>query len=382
MDTITSRMNRVRKIVGKTFGDHVRPWIVGFVFLNMRLTINFFRFLDGIFFPGIKKVEVKSPIVLIGNPRTGTTFMQRFLTDNGIGAGMELYRMVYPSLLLQKIITPVLPLLEAVSPAKFHKPEVHATSLSKVETDDASLITRYFDGFFVYGFFMAFDDEELLPQFDPKVRDTSVRDFEWLRGLWQRNLLAHDADRVVAKLFSVSPRVPQFIERYPDARMLYMARDPVEIFPSGMSLVTGVLDEAFGFWSLPEDVRQKWFDRLYGGFVLLLQRFHEDYTAGRIPAKNLYVCRYDRMMKEFEVVMGEMLPWLGHDASPELLDTIQKRAVKQRAYKSKHKYDLAKFNLDEDKIRRDCAFFYETFLPPLPHLQEDDDAPSDKAAEA
>lgn len=370
MDTITARMNRVRKIVGKTFGDHVRPWIVGWVFLNLRLTVGFFRILDGVFFPGIDKVEIKSPIVLIGNPRTGTTFLQRFLTDNGIGAGMELFRMVYPSLLLQKMLKPLLPVLEAISPAKFHKPEVHKTSLSEVETDDAAMITRYFDGFFVYGFFMAFDDEELLPQFDPKVRDTSARDFTWLRGLWQRNLLAHDADRVVAKLFSVSPRVPQFLEVYPEARMLYMARDPVEIFPSGMSLVTGVLDEAFGFWKLPDDVKQKWFDRLYNGFILLLQRFHDDYKAGRIPEKNLYIVRYDRMMKEFDVVMGEMLPFLGHTPSPELQATIDKLAAKQRAYKSKHKYDLQKFNLDEAKIRRDCAFYYDTFLPPLPHLED------------
>ena len=370
MDTIPARMNRVRLILGKTFGVRFRPWIAGLVFLNMRIGINIGRALDGLFFPAYKKQPVRAPIVLIGNPRTGTTFMQRFLTDNNIGAGMELFRMVYPSLLLQTILKPLLPILEAVSPAKYHKPEVHATSLSKVETDDASMITRFFDGFFVYGFFFAFDDEDLLYTVDPQIRDTSARDFEWMESLWKRNLVAHKADRVVAKLFSVSPRVPQFLEKFSDARMLYMARDPVSIFPSGMSLVTGVLDEAFGFWSLPEDVRQRWFDRLYEGFVMLLKRFHDDYTSGRIPEENVYIVRYDRMMKEFDVVMGEMLPFLGHEPSEELKQTIAERADKQRAYKSKHKYDLAKFNLSEEKIRRDCAFFYETFLTPLPHLED------------
>ena len=43
----------------------------------------------------------------------------------------------------------------------------------------------------------------------------------------------------------------------------------------------------------------------------------------------------------------------------------KKIAVKQRAYKSEHKYDLAKYGLTEEKIRKDCAFLYETFLPPL-----------------
>jgi hypothetical protein len=372
MDTIPARMNRVRLIVGKVFGDHFRPWIVGFVFLNMRIGVTIARALDGIFFPAFKKQEVKSPIVLIGNPRTGTTFMQRFLTDNGIGAGMELFRMVYPSLLLQTFLKPLLPVLEAVSPAKFHKPEVHATSLSKVETDDASMITRFFDGFFVYGFFLAFDDEDLQYTVDPKIRDTSDRDFEWMESLWKRNLVAHKADRVVAKLFSVSPRVPGFLRRFPDAKLLYMARDPLAIFPSGMSLVTGVLEEAFGFWSLPEETRQRWFDRIYKSFVMLLERFHEDYTSGRIPDENVYIVRYDRMMKEFEVVMDEVLEFLDHEPSEELKQLIHTRAEKQRAYKSKHKYDLEKFNLSEEKIRQDCKFFYDTFLPPLPHLEDED----------
>ncbi len=363
MDTIPSRMNRVRRIVGRTFGVRVRPWIVGWVFLNLRLVTGFARMLDGVFFPGFKKVQIKAPIILVGNPRTGTTFLQRFLTDHGIGCSMELFRMVYPSLLLQTLLKPLLPLLEAISPARYHKPEVHETSLSKVETDDAAMISRYFDGFFVYGFFMAFDEEDLLPQFDPAVRDTSQRDFDWLYGLWQRNLYAHGADRVVAKLFSLSPRLPQFLKRYPDARILYMARDPLEIFPSGMSLVTGVLEEAFGFWKLPEEVKQRWFDRLYAGFVLLLKRFHEDWESGAIPRESVYVVRYDRMMAEFDTVMDEMLPFLGHEPDEKLKADIRKLADKQRSYKSKHKYDLERFNLDADRILKDCAFFYETFLP-------------------
>ncbi|MFT4975021.1 MAG: hypothetical protein ACI8S6_000908 [Myxococcota bacterium] len=365
MDTTSARVGRVRKIVRQVFGARAFGLIVTVYVPVLRVIVNIGRALDGIFFPAVAKKKIVSPIVLIGNPRTGTTFLQRFLTDHKIGAGMELYRMVFASLTLQTLLKPLLPILEAVSPARYHKPEVHKTSLSKVETDDASMITRFFDGFFLYGFFLAFDDEDLLYTVDPKIRDTSQRDFSWIESLWRRNLVAHKADRVVAKLFSVSPRVPQFLEEFPDAKMLYMARDPVSIFPSGMSLVTGVLDEAFGFWSLPEDVRQRWLDRIYQAFVMLLERFHEDYTSGRIPADNVYVVRYDRMMAEFEVVMEELLEFIDHEPSAELKQIIADRADKQRAYKSKHKYDLEKFNLDEDKIRRDCAFFYKTFLPPL-----------------
>jgi hypothetical protein len=380
MDTVSARTSRVRKIVREVFGARAFGLIVTVYVPVLGMVVNIGRALDGLFFPSIKKKQIRSPIVLIGNPRTGTTFMQRFLTDHKIGAGMELYRMVFASLTLQTLLKPILPILEAVSPARYHKPEVHKTSLGKVETDDASMITRYFDGFFLYGFFLAFDDEDLRFTVDPKIRDTSERDFSWIKSLWQRNLVAHKADRVVAKLFSVSPRVPQFLEEFPDARMLYMARDPLSIFPSGMSLVTGVLEEAFGFWSLPEDIRQRWLDRIYQALVMLLERFHEDYTSGRIPKENVYVVRYDRMMNEFEVVMDELLEFIDHEPTEELKQIIADRADKQRAYKSKHKYDLEKFNLDEAKIRKDCAFFYETFLPPLPHLSGTDTDTDAKSA--
>jgi hypothetical protein len=44
---------------------------------------------------------------------------------------------------------------------------------------------------------------------------------------------------------------------------------------------------------------------------------------------------------------------------------VHQRAEKQRKYSSAHAYDLAQFNLSEAAIRKDCAFYYETFLPPL-----------------
>jgi omega-hydroxy-beta-dihydromenaquinone-9 sulfotransferase len=303
--------------------------------------------------------------VLVGNPRTGTTFLQRFLSDEGFGSGMELFLMLYPSLTLQKLLRPILPLLEKVSPAKFHTTDAHQTSLSSVETDDVAVLFRHLDGFFLYGFFLSFEDQDMLPYFDPRVRDTGPRDYDWLDALWRRSLVLHKKDRNIAKLFSLAVRLPQFMERFPEAQILYMARDPLSVIPSSMSLVVGVLDRAFGFWSLPETVRARWLDRMYKAWILLLQKFHEDWTGGAIDKRRVYIVRYDRMMADFEGVMDEMCQFLGHEMTPALRATIAKRGEKQRKYESEHKYDLEKFGLTEDQVRRDCKFFYDTFLPPL-----------------
>jgi len=358
-------MGHVYRVLRRTFHVRVAPLFVAVVFCFLRTVVAVGMALDHLFFPGLARTKANRPIVLVGNPRTGTTFLQRFLADEGFGSGMELFLMLYPSLLFQKLLKPFLPLLEKLSPAKYHSTEAHQTSLTSVETDDVAVLFRYLDGFFLYGFFLSFDEEDRLPWFDPRVRDTTKRDAAWLDAIWRRSLVLHKADRNIAKLFSVVAGSLQKKERFPEAQILYMARDPLSIIPSAMSLVIGVLDRAFGFWSLPVEVRTRWLDRMYKAWVLLLQKFHEDWQSGAIDKSRVFIVRYDRMMADFEGLMDEMCDFLGHEMTPKLRETIHKRGEKQRKYESEHKYDLEKYGLTEAQVRRDCAFFYETFLPPL-----------------
>lgn len=365
MTSILTRMGRVYRVLRRVHHVRIVPLFLALLFLMLRSIVWFGMQLDRLFFPRLRRTRANRPIVLVGNPRTGTTFLQRFLADEGFGSGMELFLMLYPSLVLQKLLKPILPLLERVSPARFHSTEAHETSLSSVETDDVGVLFRYLDGFFLYGFFLSFDEKEWLPEFDPRRRDTSERDFAWLETLWRRSLVVHGAERNVAKLFSLAVRLPRFLERFPEAQILYMARDPLAVIPSSMSLMVGVLDRAFGFWSLPSEVRQRWLDRMYAAWILLFQKFHEDWTSGAIDRSRVYIVRYDRMMMDFEGVMEEMCSFLEHEMTPKLRARVHELGDKQRKYESEHRYNLAKFGLSEAQIRADCAFFYQTFLPPL-----------------
>jgi hypothetical protein len=365
MGSMLDRMGRIYRVLRRTHGVYVAPLFIALLFAGLRGIVWLGMTLDPVFFPRLKRTRASRPIVLVGNPRTGTTFLQRFLADHGFGAGMELFLMLYPSLVLQRLLKPLLPLLEKVSPARYHSTAAHHTSLGSVETDDVAVLFRYLDGFFLYGFFLSFDEEDLLPAVDPRIRDTSARDFDWLDALWRRSLVMHETERNVAKLFSLSPRLPKFLERFPEAQILYMVRDPLSVIPGSMSLVIGVLDRAFGFWSLPDELRQRWLDRMYGAWILLLRRFHDDWTNGAIDRRRVFIVRYDRMMLDFEGMMEEMCVFLEHELTPELRATIKQHADEQRRYQSEHRYDLAKFGLSEARIRSDCAFYYETFLPPM-----------------
>jgi hypothetical protein len=56
--------------------------------------------------------------------------------------------------------------------------------------------------------------------------------------------------------------------------------------------------------------------------------------------------------------------------TPQLKANVHARGEKQRKYESEHKYNLEKYGLTEEQIRRDCAFYYDTFLPPLGELNQ------------
>ena len=358
------KLNRKLKAyitIGKTFGLWVSPITTGLFLFIMRTIVSIGLFTDKLFYKIARKPYLKNPIVIVGNPRSGTTFLQRYLIQSNLGRGSQLWQLIYPSIVLQKLIRPLLPILEKISPARHHSTAAHKTSLSSVETDDVGLFFRYFDGFFLYGFLLSFADEDLFEYFDPKVRDTSKRDFDWFENVWSRTVVNQDLS-YIGKLFSLSTNLPAFQKRFPAAKILYMIRDPLNVIPSGLSLVTGVLDKRFGFWSLNKDKRDQYIERLYNALVTLLRRFHEDWTNGNINQSSVFIVRYDKMMSNFDQLMDSILGFIGQQPSDDLIRKIKETAETQRNFKSKHGYDLKKFGLSEKKIKTDCKFVYDTFL--------------------
>ena len=355
------RILKVYFIVGNTFGTWITPVFTGILLLFLRLFVDLGRIIDLFLFPSIH-TPIKKPIVIVGNPRSGTTFLHRYLIHQGLGTGSQLWQMIYPSITIQKIIKPILPILEVVSPVRHHSTEAHKTSLTSIETDDVSLLFRYFDGFFLYGFFLTFDEMDLFDWVDPRIRDTSARDFSWFESLWKRNQRSNRGSRYIGKLFSLSGNLPAFQNRFPDAKILYMIRDPLNVIPSGISLVTGVLDKKFDFWALDENIKSRFIDRLYSALVELLNRFHDDWVQEKIDREKVLIIRYDKMMSNFESLMEDVFSFIDSEPTDKMMENIKETANSQRQFTSSHRYDLEKFGLTAERIKKDCSGVYQTFL--------------------
>ena len=113
---------------------------------------------------------------------------------------------------------------------------------------------------------------------------------------------------------------------------------------------------------MPKERRDLFIQKLYKGLVELLNRFCIDWNNNKINKNNVFIVHFDRMMNDFDGLMSDVIKFTNHNADKILIDLIKETSEKQKQYKSKHKYDLEKFGLNENKIKNDCKLFYETFL--------------------
>jgi hypothetical protein len=372
MRDLAARLWTITQIQRRVFGHRVRPFFVLMWLVNVRLFVAITWWLDRLLFRKFSRQTIDRPIFIIGNPRSGTTFLQRFLAEQGDVVGFRVHEMLVPSLTGQLLVRPLLPLLAKLDPGKHHAAVAHETGIDALETDDLAIFLRFVDGVFLYGYFLCWDDPDpsyMFAQLDPGSPETA-RDLDFYEQCLKRNLHRSGKPRVLGKLFTFPPRIDDVLRKFPDAKLIYMARDPCETLPSGMSLVTGVQTGAFGIDRLPSATRARFFARLSSGLMLLLQRFTASYRAGDIPPENLLVVRYPDLMGDFEGTMARILEFTELDASEPFRQRIRETAAAQRSRVSRHTYSLQEYGLDAQRIVDEMIDFYRTFDLPPPRRED------------
>ncbi len=356
------------RVILKTFGLRLRPiGTVGLIGLQHAVNASTMG-LDRVLYPDLARVPLDRPVFILGNPRSGTTFLHRTLTDSRQVCAFELWEMLFPAISARKLMGSVVDRLAPLSPARFHRSEAHETGLRDVETDDAMALFHFVDGPFLWSYFWAWQDqwgsERSRRYFDPAMMPAKDRDamLDYLEACWRRNIRLKGIPRIAVKSSSLTMHIGSLLERYPDCKLLYCVRDPLEVIPSGMSLVTGVLEQSYDMsrTTRPED-RARFLENLYQASCHLFRAFYDEWKSGRIPEKNLHIVPYPTLMRDLDGAMESVFDFLEVEPSAEFLEGIRQQAAKQRTRVSKHRYSLAEFGLDEARVRRDLSFIYDSF---------------------
>ena len=166
----------------------------------------------------------------------------------------------------------------------------------------------------------------------------------------QRHLYAHRSDphagpRYLAKNPYSTAKVGSLYKRFPDAKFVYLARNPLDMIPSWINSV------AYG-WRVSGGTPDPYASR---DFVLDLAEHWYRYPLEcfeRAPRDSYIVIRFNDLVSDVESVVRAIYDRFGLEMSEQLLQAAREAAEKSRRYRSKHKYSLEEIGLPRERIVR------------------------------
>ncbi|MGD2143527.1 MAG: sulfotransferase [Anaerolineae bacterium] len=314
--------------------------------------------LDEIFFGEYRKLEIKQPVYIIGNPRSGTTFLQRLLArDERTFNSMRTWETVLaPSITLRKAVGAVSALDRRLG-NRLHKwlgmleeswqaeNVVHRIAIRAPEEDEYLLI-HIFSSLKIWLYAAMLDETEPYTYFDTRMPDEEKdRIMTFYRRCVQRHLYTHgdSGQRYLAKDPHFSPMVDTLFRYLPSAKFIYLVRNPLDMIPSYISLKE---DE----WQLLGNPAERYASRQY---VLDMADHWYSYPLERLaqaPHDSFIVVSFNDLVSDARQTVTEIYDRFGMELSPEFDEILRETTEKARQYESEHEYSLQEMGLTREQI--------------------------------
>lgn len=325
-------------------------------------------FLDGVFFPAMKRVEVRAPVFVVGHPRSGTTLTHRLLSqDSDRFSFLLLYEMYFPSLLQKKFIRWIARVdqerwrgllagqIQAWEEWRYGRMRhMHAMGLTVPEEDDFAFYWSMASGLWITKMpYMGDLDFYAMNDWAPRKRR---RYNDFYREVIRRQLYLNGPDKIhLAKNPLHSGRVESLIEAFPDCRIVVNVRNPYETIPSLMSLVRS------GWKQLGwDDEKQRKSLRLIADQSA--HTYHHPLEAiDRHPEIKSAILDYRELTSDPAAAIEGLYRDLDLPMSDEYREILSRERKRERKPGKKHSYSLEKFGLEADSIRKEYGDLFERF---------------------
>ncbi|HQV94706.1 MAG TPA: sulfotransferase [Anaerolineales bacterium] len=323
--------------------------------------------LDDIFFPGYKTHIIEKPLFIIGNMRSGSTFLHRLLSrDTSTFTSLTTWDIYLTPSVTQKKFTQFVSRLDKKLGGYLHRAlyvfdrrtlgqiKIHPISFFQPEEDE-NILMHAWDSLWVTFLFPFMDefpnyqhfDEALPPQYKRKI-------MAFYKSMLQRHMYATGKKYYAAKAPAFSAKIETLIEFFPDARIIYLARNPLDMLPSTVSWVNysrGVFTGGFTKYQYLDeitDLTQHWY------------RYPLQYIDTH-PSPRYLILNYDDLIQRPEQVIRGFYEQLGYPDKPGL-DRIVDEAVKDTlAHRSDHTYSYEEMGFTREKIVKMYADIFERF---------------------
>ncbi|HKJ37874.1 MAG TPA: sulfotransferase, partial [Anaerolineales bacterium] len=324
-------------------------------------------FLDDIFFPGHKTQVIEKPLFILGNLRSGSTFLHRLLSrDDETFTSLTTWDIYLTPSVTQKKITQLVAridnklgghlhrALHAFDDATLGKFKIHQISFFQPEEDE-NILLHAWDSFWVSFLFPFMNELPNYQHFDEALSPKhKKRIMAFYKSMIQRHMYATGKKYFVAKNPAFSPKIETLVEFFPDARIIYLARNPLDMLPSTVSWINYArrvfTDPGDGYHYLDEivDFTQHWY------------RHPLEYLDAH-PSPRHLILNYDDLIQRPEQVLREFYEQFGYPDKPGLEDIIDEAVKDTLSFNSDHAYSYEDMGFTREQIVELYGDIFERF---------------------
>jgi len=315
-------------------------------------------YLDEIFFGAYRRQEIKAPVFIVGNFRSGSSLLQRLLASDGrkftsMNVG-EIY--LAPTITQRKFWSLIrwldkhlnkargLRFLETRDQQWLDTLQMHKTGLFTPDEDEGLLILIWATMFlqFVYPLM----DE--LPPFYRFDEDMPERQRKWIMNFYKamirRHLYVKGGDCMyLAKSPAHSARIDSLLEYFPDARIIYLARNPLSLVPSVVNFFRYIW-RLFGDLVDPDSLNQDVFKQIHYWYRYPVERL-------KLRSADQYrIYKYADLVNNLEELVEEIYQWLGLRINNKFRAEIFRVVEESKKFQSDNIYTLDELGLSEKLI--------------------------------
>lgn len=322
---------------------------------------------DEIFFSAYRKQPIEKPLFIVSNFRSGSTFVQRTLVrDEATFSGMrtaDIYLM--PSVAQRRFFSLLAKLdalfgrmceraLRRLDALSLGQLKIHSFGLFEAEEDEHLLFYTW--STFLAGFvFPYFDELPPYQYFDTEIpRAERQRLMRFYRSCIKRHLFATGGRHYIAKNPLFCAKIESLLEAFPDARILYLVRNPLEMLPSTISMFRYM-------WRLFSKPPQRYPHR---DRILAWTKYWYDHpleVIDRDSPQRCMIVKYDDLMHSPDSVFRSIYSRLGYPRSDALEALLRDAVAAAQAHSSSHNYSYEAMGFSREQIVREYAHIFERF---------------------
>jgi hypothetical protein len=328
------------------------------VLFPLILFAGWFGFLiDNIFYRGYRRQRIERPLFIIGNYRSGSTLLQRLISlDEEQFSGMKSWEIyTAPSIAARKAWRGLAtldswmgnPLKRAMY--RWEKRVLktirkHPVGVMEYEEDEG-LFLFIWAGIFRWFFYPHKQHEEDEHYFDTRVSEWRRRRLmKFYERCIKRHIYYRNGRKYVSKNPASSSKIRSILQKMPDARFIYLVRNPYDQLPSNFDYFSYV-------WHYFSDMPQRY---PYRNLLLEMTQHFYSYplqALEELPPHRYSIVTFDELIADPAGTVESIYRKLGYSISSSFSRRLSQEAHKSRSHTSSRRITIEELGISQKYMR-------------------------------